>query len=215
MSVTIEDIVTVNAAVAGNTVTITFPGAERTDVLVVVQYLTGGASVGIEGESHGWQNLGYGGATAAWWRQLIMDEGETFTFTTTDAATIQMIGVRMRSDYAVGASGTEAFIDEAGGWGEPRVTDFPADPVLLWDGSDSGTGDFTATFPYVTLATLPNVALHRHDPLEVPLGTTLRVDGTEALFNQQLAVVAFGYWAAAGVVPPVAAVGGWGVWIVD
>jgi hypothetical protein len=209
MTITIEEVLT------STTDTITFSEIAQYDVAFVTQQWVDDGSFlsAVDGEATGWQFLFYGGGNAAWWKQYMTGaESPVETFVTTHIGSMQMIAVRMRSD--VYTPGLMAFIDENVEAGTTEVTDFAGDPVLVCEGSDSGTGDFTCSLSLVTLATMANVALHRSDPFQVASGTSISVTATASLPNQQLQAVAFGAWTAPEVIAPVGA-GGWTAWIID
>lgn len=200
MTISIVETVTNTAA------SVTFTEVLQSDVaLVVMKWVDDGSN--LSGVTFpGWANLMYTGTGCGIWRELTAGETST-TFATEHVASIQLIAALLRSDVY---NGLAAVVDEFSN-GLLTTTDFADDPVMAFSGSETFRGSFTG-MSFVLLAEMPNCALWRHSPLQVPLGTTVQIIGTGD--TNLGGAVAWRPWTAAYVAPAVA-VGGWTNWIID
>ena len=193
--------------VSSTTSSITFTDVWDRDLLIVAaRVVSAGGSTGIIPPS-GWDTSFYSGIEGAFWDQVVAG-ATTHTFTVTGATSVQLLGLHMRSDLI---TGPDAFPTRTASWGETLTTVGAADALIgvTWVRDDP----IDLTTPgFVLLTAIGGVAFWRHDPLQVPVGTSLLVMAAD---NTPAGVWAWRDWERGAAPPEPAAAVGWGVWIVD
>lgn len=195
---------TIIETVTSTTNVITFTAVQERDVAVVgVRLADDGSFLAGVTPPAGWTTPFYTGPEALCWDQLAAG-ATSHTFTVIHAASMQLLGMLMRSDLP----GSTDTINERQGVSFTTVT--AGDTVIAYswmrDMSIAITGvDFDLVHA------LSHVAAWQHDPLQVPAGTAITVT---AASNTPAYALAFRPWSSGPGVEPVGK-GGWGVWIID